>query len=206
MERSGIPEHLSSAIRSLYDDSRIVIKTPNTISEEVKINKGLRQGCSLSPTLFNIYIKVVNIWMGEVEGGIKLRQGCNVNTMLFADDQIVIQTTEDDLQLSIFQLDRICKEYGLQISINKTKIMAFKGKWPVRSKIVLNNCILEQVSKFKYLGCTLTYNKGVDIQEKIGKFQSICGTIHRSLKQRVQRETELKFYKTMAVPILDIWK
>ncbi|XP_039281346.1 uncharacterized protein LOC120350716 [Nilaparvata lugens] len=80
--------------------------------------------------------------------------------------------------------------------------MAFKGKWPVRTKIVVGDLILEQVSAFTYLGCTLTYEKDEDIFNKLKKIQYICGTIHRTLKNKVKRVTKLKFYKTMAIPVL----
>ena len=117
-------------------------------------------------------------------------------------DQILIESTEDDLQRSIFTLQQIGFEYSVKISLKKTKIMAFKGKSPVRSKIVLDNKTLEQVSHFRYLGCDISYDRERDIDEKINRFQMICGTINRSLKDKVRKETKLKLYKTMAVPML----
>jgi hypothetical protein len=58
---------------------------------------------------------------------------------LFADDQIIIQESEDELQRSIFYLNNICKSYNSKISINKTKTMAFKGKYPVKTKIIIED-------------------------------------------------------------------
>jgi hypothetical protein len=56
---------------------------------------------------------------------------------------------------SVYILNQISKDYNLKISTDKTKIMAFKGKHLVRSKIEIDGSILEQVKQFNYLGCEL---------------------------------------------------
>ena len=78
------------------------------------------------------------------------------NTLLFADDQVIIQDSEDKLQKSVYLLNQISKDYNLKISTEKTKIMAFKGKHLVRSKIEIEGSILEQVRQLNYLGCELS--------------------------------------------------
>ena len=63
--------------------------------------------------------------------------------------------------------------------------MAFEGKYPVRTKIVLNNSTLEQMNRFKYIGCAVIYESDYGVKEKIKtKFRNICGTIHRNLKNK----------------------
>jgi hypothetical protein len=58
--------------------------------------------------------------------------------------------------------------------------MAFKGKLNISSKIVLENTILEQVQQFNYLGCETSFIQERDINNKIKKFQMVCGTIRRT--------------------------
>ena len=53
---------------------------------------------------------------------------------------------------------KISPEYGLSISAQKTKWMAFKGRDPARTKIVIGNKIIEQVNLFKYLGNVISYH------------------------------------------------
>jgi hypothetical protein len=103
---------------------------------------------------------------------------------------------------SIFYLSKLCQDYNLKISKNKTKIMAFKGKLNARSKIVFENTTSEQVQKFNYLGCETSFIQERDVNNKIQKFQMVCGTISRTLKNKTRKGTLMKFYKTMAVPIL----
>jgi hypothetical protein len=72
--------------------------------------------------------------------------------------------------------------------------MDFQGKFPIRSKIILNNkSIIEQFSNFNYLGCNITYKYDEDLNDKLSKFQKICGGIARTLKKKTRKETNLKF-------------
>ena len=61
----------------------------------------------------------------------------------------------------------MAREYSLTISVRMTKPMAFKGKYPVKTKIVINNSTLAQVSRFKYLGCVVSYESKYNIRKKI---------------------------------------
>lgn len=203
MTKRGYPEHLINTIKSLYEETKIVINTGSVRTEEISINQGVRQGCSLSPTLFNIYIDdLVREWKTIVSTGIKLNHHVHLNLLLFADDLTIIQASEDDLQRAVHKLNQLCLHYNLTISIKKTKVMAHRGKFPVRTKIIMDNQPLEQISHFEYLGCNISYEVDHDIENKINKFQRICGTINRTLRNKTRKDTKIKFYKTMAVPIL----
>lgn len=80
--------------------------------------------------------------------------------------------------------------------------MTFQGiQILVRSKIIIEEKTLERVYHFNYLSCdTLLEDKNVEI--KIHKYQAICGIINRPLKYETNKETRMKFYKTMAVAVL----
>jgi hypothetical protein len=90
----------------------------------------------------------------------------------------------------------------VEISIYKSKVMALEGKYPVRSKIMIKNKIIEQVKNFNYLGCDISYNYDDDLQNKLHKFQYMCSTIKRTQIHKTRKDTLLKFYKVMAVPVL----
>jgi len=75
------------------------------------------------------------------------------------------------------------KDYNLQVSTDTTKIMAFKGKHLVRSKIEIDGSILEQVKQFKYLGCELSLDVEPDCDKKINRFQGISGTVSKHLNK-----------------------
>ena len=74
-----------------------------------------------------------------------------IRDRLYADDIVLIQKNEDDLQRAMFELQDISREYSLTNSVRNATTMAFKGKYPVRTRIIINNSTLEQLSRFKYL-------------------------------------------------------
>jgi hypothetical protein len=118
--------------------------------------------------------------------------------------------TQDNLQRGLHALHQTVQTFCTKISHQKTKIMAFKGTEPIRSKIVIDNMIREQVNTFTYLGCNISYHGEKDIHSKITKFLQILGLLNNTLKSNlVQRSTRLKLYKTLAFPAIlygsEIW-
>jgi hypothetical protein len=105
-----------------------------------------------------------------------------LNTILFADDQVVIANSEDNLQRGLHALYQTVQTFGMKISYQKTKIMAFKGTEPIRSKIVIDNVISEQVNTFTYLGCNISYQEEKDTHSKNTKFLQILGLLNNTLK------------------------
>jgi len=87
--------------------------------------------------------------------------------LLFANDQIIIPNTEDNLQKAAYKLNQIITEHGLTISVQKTKLMAFRGQDPVINKIVIDNTNTEQVNSFNNLGNLIYYEKEADTDNKL---------------------------------------
>ena len=85
--------------------------------------------------------------------------------------------------------------------MDETKITAFKGKRLMRSKIEIDESILEQVKQFNYLGCEMSLDGEPDFYKRINRFQEICGTIGQHLK-KTRTDTQMKFYEVVARPTL----
>ena len=77
---------------------------------------------------FNIYIDDLRNWKHKTDAGILIKRNLYLNTLFFADDQVVIQDSEDKLQKSVYILNQMSKDYNLKTSTDNTKIGAFKGK------------------------------------------------------------------------------
>jgi hypothetical protein len=75
------------------------------------------------------------------------------------DDETLTQDGQDKLQHLFYTLHSISNTYNLKILMNKTKVMAFKDKFPVRTKIIMYNNwpTLQQIPHFNYLGSVSTY-------------------------------------------------
>jgi len=86
-----IPNYLINKIKCIYRNTKIRIKFNDGISYPIHINKGVRQGCGLSPVFFNIYInKIIQKFKTVIRKGIQLNNRKLVNSILCADDQILM--------------------------------------------------------------------------------------------------------------------
>jgi hypothetical protein len=147
--------------------------------------------------------EIISEWDNNNIKGLKISRNTEIKTLLLADDQVIMAESENLLQKSVHKLEKITSKYGLTISTNKTKTMAFRGRDPIRSKIVMNNKIIEQIHTFNYLGCSLSYEREKDVTTEVSKFLQITEITNKVLKpSEVQRQTRLRIYNTAAIPIL----
>ena len=129
----------------IYTQNNLLIKFNNKLSKPVEINKGLRQGCPLSPPLFNIYLdEIITKCQNQDITGIKLKKPATVNAVICRRPSH--NSRNRNLQKVEHKLSQIITEYGLTVSVQKTKSMAFKLRDTVITKIVMDNKTIEQVS------------------------------------------------------------
>jgi hypothetical protein len=96
--------------------------------------------------------------------GIKITRDTKITHLVYADDQVLLAPTQDDLQTAVTGLNYISQLYNLQISEIKTKAMGIQGKYWRRVKIVINNKITEQESSFTYLGSKISDKINADLE------------------------------------------
>jgi hypothetical protein len=91
----------------------------------------------------------------------------------------------------------------MEISIDKSKVMAFRGKEPVQSKICLNNKMTERTNRFNYLDYKLSFQGEADLSQKITKYTKTMGIINKVLKPTlVQKHARIHLHKALARPVL----
>ena len=90
-----------------------------------QIGKGVRQGCILSPCLFNLYAEYIkrNAGLKEAQAGIKITRR-NINKLRYADDIILMAESEEELKSVLIKVKEESEKVGLKLNIQKTKIMA----------------------------------------------------------------------------------
>ena len=89
----GIPDHLTCLLRNLYVGQEATVRTGHGTTDWFQIGKGVRQGCILSPCLFNLYSEMRNAGLEEAQAGIKIAGG-NINNLSYAGDTTLMAEIE----------------------------------------------------------------------------------------------------------------
>ena len=95
----GIPDHLTCLLRDLYVGQEATVRTGLGTTDWLHIEKGVRQGCILSPCLFNFYAEYImrNAGLQETQAGIKIA-GRKINNLRYADDTTLMAESEEELK------------------------------------------------------------------------------------------------------------
>ena len=95
----GIPDHLTCLLRNLYADQEATVRTGHGTIDWFQIEKGVRQGYTLSPCLFNLYAEYImrNTGLEEAHTGIKIA-GRNINNLRYADDATLMTESKEELK------------------------------------------------------------------------------------------------------------
>ena len=147
----GIPDHLTCLLRSMYAGQEATVRTGHG-TDWFQIGKGVRQGCVLSPCLFNLYAEYItwNAGLDEAQAGIKIA-GRNINNLKYADDTTLMAESEE-LRSLLMKRKEECEEVGLKLNMQKTKIMAPSPitSWQIDGET------METVTDFIFLGSKIT--------------------------------------------------
>ena len=96
-----IPDHLTCLLRNLYAGQEATVRTGHGTTDWFQIGKGVRQGCILSPCLFNLYAEYIrrNARLDKAQAGIKISRR-NTNDLRYADDITLMAESEEELNTS----------------------------------------------------------------------------------------------------------
>lgn len=199
----GVPIHLVSLVKNLYETSEALVKIENNLSDRLCIRKGVRQGCVLSPLLYKAYSEIV---MRRVldgwDGGIKIG-GRRFSNLRFADDTTLIANSAEELLDLIRRLEAVSLEFGLKININKTKIMIVdRDNEHQNQPDRMGRFVV--VDEFIYLG-SLLHNSGScerEIRRRIQIARSAMTELSKVWKDRnITRATKIKLVNALVFSI-----
>ena len=122
-------------------------------SKPFHVGVGLRQGCILSPLLFIVYMNWIDKYSQADECA--TIGNCKISRLLFADDLVLLSSTESGLQRALNSFADACNTAGMKISTAKTEVLHLSRK-PDQCVLQVNGATLKQVEKFKYLGVAFT--------------------------------------------------
>ena len=138
-------------------EQKAAVKLTEGLTEWTDIKRGVRQGCVMSPDLFNLYSELILKELEEVKAGIQVN-GRRINNIRCADDTVLLASSETGLQILVNIVHTSSKRFGLNLNINTTKVMVMSKQSPNEPSISLtvNNIKIEQVQHFNYLGSWIT--------------------------------------------------
>ena len=107
----GIPDYLICLLRNVYGGQEATVRTGHGPTEWFQIGKGVRQGCILSPCLFNFYAEYImrNAELIEAQAGIKIA-GRNLNNLRYADDTTVMAESKEELKSLLMKVKEESKK------------------------------------------------------------------------------------------------
>jgi len=157
----GLPPKFVRVFQYLYQYATAVIKSPDGTTDPIQIMKGVLQGESASPNLFNIFIDgiVDELYSAPMLTGIKLHTRI-IHILLFADDMVLVASTAATLQRKINIAKRFFKRRGLKVNLSKTKIVVFRKSGRIHKDdiLYLGNRRIDCVKEYTYLGAPFFSN------------------------------------------------
>ena len=176
---SGIKGKAWRVIKNLYKNIQAQVIVGDAKTKSVRMRQGVRQGCPLSPILFNFFVNELAKMLEKTEVGVKY---CDqiISSLLYADDVVLMADSKEDLQVLIDTVDKFCRRWHMDINLKKSEVMVVlpkhveRGCYHCRLKNTkegpcISKCSMAQhwtcrgtklkvVDKYKYLGIWFTYN------------------------------------------------
>ena len=202
----GVPEHLTCLLRNLYAGQEATVRTGHGTIDWSQIGKGVRQGCILSPCLFNLYAGHImrNGGLEEAQAGIKI-VGRNINNLRYANDTTLMAESEEELKRLLMKVKEESENVGLKLNVQKTKIMASGPiiSWEINGETV------ETVADFIYLliyfGSKITADGDCshEIKRRLLLGRKVMTYLDSILKSRgITLPTKVRLVKGMVFPVV----
>ena len=201
LREMGIPDHLTCLLRNLYAGQEATVRTGRGTTDWFQIERGVFQGCILSPCLFNLYEKYImrNTGLEETQAGI-LIAGRNINNLRYADDTFMAESEEKQKSL-LMKMKEESEKVGLKLNIQKMKIMAYGPitSWEIDGETV------ETVSDFILGGSKITADGDCshEIKRRLLLGRKVLTNLDSIFKSRdITLLTKFRLVKAMVFPVV----
>ena len=204
LQKCGIPQPIIDILINMYSNASSKVRTEDGVSSPFDITSGVRQGCVISPILFNIVLDQIMNKSINGEDGIMIGESIYVNDFDYADDIAIMQPDEKSTQSLLGKITENAEKLGLRIKPSETKIVTIHSQEP---SVYIYGEKIETVDSFTYLGSVITgsaISPAEDVNNRINKASSVFGRLRRNIWDRkdIQIETKMKIYNTAVLPTL----
>ena len=115
----GVPANFRDICREMYTNSTHKVRSKEGLSNDIPVHRGIKQGCPLSPLLFNLVLEGIIPQIENSEGGYQFKGGNRLKILVYADDICLIGQEKEDIQRSLDMLTKFTDWAGLTIKISK---------------------------------------------------------------------------------------
>ena len=196
MRAIGIDPRIVDIVENIYSNAECAVVVNKQITNWFKVKVGVRQGCLLSPVLFNIFLEFVMDELKSLDDHLELKE--NMSTELrYADDTTLVATIFEKLEISTAELETACSKWGMKINASKCKTISDSAV-----PIQINNENVENVSDFVFLGSNVPGTTN-DIKRRLGLASSSFGRLRDQIwrNKDISLKLKLRLYNALIVPI-----
>ena len=211
----GITGNFFNTLKRMYTNDSSKIKIDGTLSNTLYPNQGVRQGCILSPLLFNIFLADLPRIFNVPECQTPIIEGRDkISCIIWADDLVLFSESEGGLNKMMLNLSNYNEKNGLEINIVKTKCMIFNktGKL-IRRNFKYRDKTIATIREYKYLGFVLTPSGEIvsglyDLKDRAARAYALLRTKMGAFFRK-NLLTTLQLFDALIKPILlymaDFW-
>ena len=156
LENVGFSGRFLGFVKGLYANCSATVRLGEFVSRQLEFKRGVRQGCPLSPLLFNIFIEQLCASDAIRKFGVSLSCGVRVGCLAFADDIVLLSDSMAGLRNQITSVDIWCTRTTMSLNVSKCAVMCFEGesRCPSAPKQQVKSAfgVLPFQSMYKYLG------------------------------------------------------
>lgn len=210
---SGFSCKFIKMLKSMYCSVKTCVKVNGNLSDYFDSYMGVKQGETLSPLLFIMFINDMEESLYDVNADIISLNELQIFMLLFADDTVLFSYSVNGLQILLNNLKRYCTKWNITVNTTKTVAMVFKpGTRTEHFDVYYNDCKLTITNRFVYLGVTLSsngkfYNAQKAMSEQALRAIYTLNTLFKHVALNVNEK--IKLFDTMIMPILnygsEIW-
>ena len=201
----GLDEQLIQGVKSLYCESKACVRVGEELTDWFDISMGVRQGCVMSPSLFNLYIDSCVKKLADDECGIRM-DSTIVTCLMYADDAVLLASDDIQLQSLVTRMSEVCLEKHLRMNADKCKVMVVeKNECITKCEIKLDSVALEQVNEFLYLGSLISRNGKTedDMKRRVNMADRMNGALMNVIRNKnISKKARVAVHNGVLVPTI----
>ncbi|KAK3882552.1 hypothetical protein Pcinc_013084 [Petrolisthes cinctipes] len=192
----GVNQRMINVIKKMYENTQCSVMIGGSMTEWFCVRVGVRQGCILSPALFNLFLEFVMRELKSIDRELNYREKMSLD-IRYADDTTLLSVIFGKLGLSTQELETACMKWGLKINNKKCKILT-DGDDNIR----IDGEEVQRVNEFVFLGSMLPFTSK-DVNRRIALASAAFGRLQRTVWSRrdISLKLKVRLYKSLILPI-----